>query len=71
MMEIEMLLTPYAVAERLGLKRQTLARWRVEWRGPAWCRIGGAVRYPAQELAQWILAQSRTPNQSKATNDDA
>lgn len=32
-------------ASELGLTVQTLARWRVEGRGPKYMKLGGAVRY--------------------------
>jgi hypothetical protein len=50
------LLTPAEAAERLRLRPQTLARWRVEGFGPVFVKLGGRVAYPARELAGWITS---------------
>lgn len=33
------------VAQRWGMSRKTLQRWRAERKGPSFLKIGGAVRY--------------------------
>ncbi|WP_159713305.1 helix-turn-helix transcriptional regulator [Geminicoccus flavidas] len=50
------LLTPAEAAERLRLRPQTLARWRVEGFGPVFVKLGGRIAYPARELASWIAS---------------
>jgi predicted DNA-binding transcriptional regulator AlpA len=54
--ENDRLLTPAEAAERLRLRPQTLARWRVEGFGPVFVKLGGRVAYPAVELASWIAS---------------
>jgi predicted DNA-binding transcriptional regulator AlpA len=50
------LLTRREVAEILGLREQTLARWRWAGRkdGPPELKFGRLVRTRASDLAQWI-----------------
>ncbi len=43
-------------AERLGLSRHTLNQWRLHGHGPAFVRLGRAVRYAASDLDSWALA---------------
>ena len=50
------LLTPAEAADRLRLRPQTLARWRVEGFGPVFVKLGGRIAYPARDLAGWIAA---------------
>ncbi len=33
------------LAARWGLSRRTLQQWRARGRGPAWVKLGSAVRY--------------------------
>ena len=59
-MDVE-LLTPQQAAARLGLSKGTLAKWRIrkDGDGPPWVRLlGGAVRYPSDELQKWIRTQA-------------
>ena len=42
---VRKLLTDEQVAERWGLKVQTLRNWRFQGRGPAYLKLGAAVRY--------------------------
>ena len=42
---ISPLMTPNALAARLGITPGILARWRVQGRGPRFIRVGGRVRY--------------------------
>jgi len=53
------LLSPSEVAQRLGLARSTLAKLRLSGGGPPYVKLGAAVRYPEDSLAQWIAAQPR------------
>ena len=50
------LLTRRQVAEILGLREQTLARWRWAGRkdGPPELKVGRLVRTRTSDLAQWI-----------------
>jgi hypothetical protein len=38
-------LTPINLADRWQIPTRTLGQWRYEGRGPAYVKIGGAVRY--------------------------
>lgn len=48
--------TPHAMlrerelAERWRTSQRTLQRWRAEGRGPAFLRIGDAIRYPMADI---------------------
>ena len=56
------LLTETEAADYLNLARATLARWR--WRGdrgPAWAKLGGAVRYSRDNLDSFIAAGAVAP----------
>jgi excisionase family DNA binding protein len=61
------LLTPAQAAERLGLSVSTLAKYRcLKSDGPAFVRLGSAVRYAEADLADFIARQPR----HKSTRDD-
>ncbi len=55
------MLTERKVAERLGVSRPTLRRWRSDGTGPTWFRIGRRVMYPHAALETWIAARERAP----------
>ena len=38
------------LARRWGLSIRTLERWRVEGRGPRFCKLGHKVSYPLREI---------------------
>jgi hypothetical protein len=42
-----------------GLAVQTLARWRVEGRGPRFFKLGSRVRYDRADLDTWLESQRR------------
>lgn len=52
-------LTETQAAMRIGLAPRTLRNWRAgaERRGPAWLKLGGAIRYHQEHLDAWALAQ--------------
>jgi excisionase family DNA binding protein len=52
------LLTVDELAEYLGLKRQTIYRWRTERRGPRAMRIGNRLFWNVAEVDAW--AETRT-----------
>jgi len=62
------LLDPTEAARLLGgtvpISIRTLAGWRVHGTGPAYVRVGGAVRYRRTDLDAWLTAQTRTPNRA-------
>jgi predicted DNA-binding transcriptional regulator AlpA len=52
-------------AERLGLKPNTLSKWRVTGFGPAFVKIGRAVRYDPADVDAW-LARRKVKSTSEA-----
>jgi len=52
------LLTRQQAAEHLGIKAQTLAAWVTRGQGPAYIKVGRAVRYQRGALERWL--ESRT-----------
>jgi hypothetical protein len=54
------LLNETQAADLLNIKVPTLRRWRWAGKGPAFLKIGGAVRYDRAELEGFIAAARRT-----------
>ncbi len=54
------LLNEHEAAHILGLKVATLRRWRWAGKPPRFLKIGSAVRYDPQVLAEFIEAARRT-----------
>jgi predicted DNA-binding transcriptional regulator AlpA len=48
------LLTESEAADRLRLKKKTLQRWRWQGSGPAFVKLGSAVRYCEDEISRFI-----------------
>lgn len=48
-------LTPQELSQRYGgrITVRTLANWRTQGAGPPFSKIGGAILYPAERLAEW------------------
>jgi hypothetical protein len=46
------------LARRLGLKDQTLRKWRWEGRGPIYCRLGDNIKarviYRSEDVESWL-----------------
>jgi excisionase family DNA binding protein len=47
-------------ASLLALSPRTLERFRLEGRGPAYCKFGRVVRYPRASLMTWVAQTIRT-----------
>lgn len=62
---MSVLLNTRQAAERCSLSPRTLAKRRVTGGGPAFIRLGSAVRYLAEDLDSWIAA-----NRRRSTSDD-
>jgi hypothetical protein len=58
---IEEPLTEMDAAGRLGLKVATLRAWRHQRRGPAFVRLGRAVRYLPSDLDEFLRANRHSP----------
>jgi excisionase family DNA binding protein len=59
------LLTETQVAERYGVTKPCLRRWRVEGRALPFVKIGRCVRYRPEDVEAFILQNVRRP-QTKA-----
>lgn len=59
------MMTPEQVSEYLGISVDRLNAWRKASRGPVYVKVGeranGAVRYPREQLRQYIAANTVTP----------
>jgi hypothetical protein len=53
------LMTEAQLAEYLNVSVRTLQCWRWRGGGPSFLKIGGAVRYSPDCVAQWIEKQTR------------
>jgi hypothetical protein len=38
----------------LSVSLRTMSNWRVQRRGPAWVKVGHAVRYRKGDLRRWL-----------------
>jgi excisionase family DNA binding protein len=50
-------LTEREAAAELGISFRTLQQWRVRGIGPAFLKLGRAVRYDAEALEAWLAQQ--------------
>lgn len=48
------LLDETSAAQLLNLRPRTLTRWRFERKGPAFVKLGGAVRYRSSDLEAFV-----------------
>ena len=54
-------LTETEAAGRLGLKVATLRAWRHQGRGPAFVRLGRAIRYLRSDIDEFLTANRHHP----------
>jgi excisionase family DNA binding protein len=59
----EVYFTPREAAEYLRSSPSTLAKARLTKRGPAFVRIGRAVRYRQSDIDAWMSASVARPNE--------
>ena len=52
--------TENEAAAFLAIKPATLRRWRWAGQGPAFCKLGGAVRYRQQDLEAFLAGSLQT-----------
>jgi hypothetical protein len=52
------------LAERWKVSPRTLERWRGQRRGPAFCRIGGVVRYRIEDVEAYETRQRQETQQA-------
>ncbi len=53
------LLTERQAADLLALSPRTLQAWRIRGGGPAFIKLGSAIRYDAEALTAWVAEQQR------------
>ena len=53
-----------ALASRLGVTVAALRRWRRFGQGPAYLKLGAAVRYRTEDVEAWLRASTVTPGAS-------
>jgi excisionase family DNA binding protein len=51
---MQIFLTEKEVAKQIKVSLASLRRWRLLQRGPRFLKIGGLVRYRADDLEQWL-----------------
>lgn len=56
------LLTSQQVADALGVKIDTVEKWRSKKRGPAFIRVGGYVRYRPSAIESYLQSQTESPS---------
>lgn len=66
MAELADLLDTPTLAKKLGLRANTLEKWRVQGGGPAYVRIGRKIAYRPQDVESWLESR-RTFSTSGAT----
>ena len=54
-------LTESDAAARLGLKVATLRAWRHQGRGPAFVRLGRAIRYLTSDIDEFLITNRHSP----------
>lgn len=59
-------LTERALAERWAIAAKTLRNWRVTGHGPAYIKIGGAVRYSLDAIEAYESAHARSSTAERA-----
>lgn len=62
------LLSTPELAGRLDVSPRTLEKWRYERRGPAYKKVGGAVRYDEDDVVAWLEARAVDPGRTTATD---
>jgi predicted DNA-binding transcriptional regulator AlpA len=58
-------LTEADAAARLGLKVAPLRAWRHQGRGPAFVRLGRAIRYLASDIDEFLAANRHSPTATR------
>ena len=59
------IVTDIEAAEYLSLSRKTLSLWRSRGIGPAFLKLGGAVRYAVVDLEQYVEKSRHKADPSK------
>jgi len=59
------LIRPATAAARLCVEEKTLAQWRSQGKGPAFIRMGRAVRYRPEDIELFIAANEAAGNKGE------
>jgi hypothetical protein len=63
-------LTEAQAAQKAGVSKGTLRRWRSAGEGPPWLKLGdtrgAAIRYDSEALQQWLVSRRKDGNQAAA-----
>lgn len=62
------LLSAEKAAELLGIKKQTLAVWRLKGSGPRYIKAGSRVLYSTDEITAWLTAHTRTSTSDRGAD---
>ena len=66
-MEPKGILTEAEAASMIvDLKPQTLAKWRLRHKGPAYLKLGGKIRYRVIDIQEWMDASRIDPSTQAA-----
>jgi len=57
--KLDALLNEHDVARITGLSVASVRRWRLLRQGPAYLKIGSAVRYKREDVAAWLETRPR------------
>jgi predicted DNA-binding transcriptional regulator AlpA len=63
---LEELLTEHDVARITGLSVASTRRWRLLRQGPKYLKIGAAVRYRPEDIAEWLESRPSGGGHSEA-----
>lgn len=64
-MSLPKLMSPSEVAAYLECSEDTLARWRCNFDGPAWVKVGGRVAYPENAIVDYLNSQLNGTTEQK------
>jgi predicted DNA-binding transcriptional regulator AlpA len=59
------------LAAQLGLAEITLRKWRVYGSGPRFVRLGGSVRYRAEDIDAWLASRVANSTSENPSNGSA
>ena len=62
-------LTEGQVADRLGISAAVLRAWRLNGKGPRFCRFGRAVRYRESDISFFVNESMVDPRHAEAADD--
>ena len=54
----DVMLSETQLAEKWGLAKITLRKWRADRKGPPYTKLGNSVRYPADGAEAWMSART-------------